>query len=90
MLSEAQLAHLEHIVHSISAELHIEEVTLDPVLVVDGATVLAGRQQLAGARVSARVVGQAKGPKVKGFTYKPKTRSRRSWVTRTTGGELPW
>ena len=29
MLSEAQLAHLEHLVHSISAELHIEEATLD-------------------------------------------------------------
>ena len=29
MLSEAQLAHLEHLVHSISTELHIEEVTLD-------------------------------------------------------------
>jgi hypothetical protein len=29
MLSEAQLAHLEHIVHSISAELQIEEATLD-------------------------------------------------------------
>ena len=29
MLSEAQLAHLEYIVHSISAELHIEEATLE-------------------------------------------------------------
>jgi hypothetical protein len=29
MLSEAQLVHLEHIVHSISAELHIEEATLE-------------------------------------------------------------
>ena len=29
MLSEAQLAYLEHIVHSISAELHIEEATLE-------------------------------------------------------------
>jgi hypothetical protein len=29
MLSEAQLAHLEHIVHSISTALHIEEATLD-------------------------------------------------------------
>jgi hypothetical protein len=29
MLSEARLAHLEHIVHSISAELQIEEATLD-------------------------------------------------------------
>jgi hypothetical protein len=29
MLSEAQLAHLEHLIQSISAELHIEEATLD-------------------------------------------------------------
>ena len=29
MLREAQLAHLEHIVHSISTELHIEDATLD-------------------------------------------------------------
>ena len=29
MLSESQLAHLEHIVYSISAELHIEGATLD-------------------------------------------------------------
>ena len=29
MLSDAQLAYLEHIVHSISAELHIEEATLE-------------------------------------------------------------
>jgi large subunit ribosomal protein L21 len=55
------------------------EVTLEPVLLVDGATVLAGPGPLAGATVTARVVGEAKGPKIKGFTYKPKTRSRRSW-----------
>ena len=30
MLSEAQLTQLEYLVHSISAELHIEEATLDP------------------------------------------------------------
>jgi hypothetical protein len=29
MLSEAQLANLEHLVHGISAELHIEEATLE-------------------------------------------------------------
>ena len=56
-----------------------EEVSFDPVLVVDGSTVLSSRDQLASARVSARVVGEAKGPKVRGFTYKPKTRARRSW-----------
>ena len=35
--------------------------------------------QLAGASVSARVVGAAKGPKVIGFTYKNKANERRRW-----------
>lgn len=56
-----------------------DEVRFDPVLVVDGDTVLARPAELAGSSVSARVVGDAKGPKIKGFTYKPKTRGRRSW-----------
>jgi large subunit ribosomal protein L21 len=56
-----------------------EEVSFSPVLVVDGATVLATPGELAGATVSARVVGGEKGPKVRGFVYKPKTRGRRKW-----------
>jgi large subunit ribosomal protein L21 len=56
-----------------------DEVTFTPVLVVDGETVVAGAGPLSAASVSARVVGQAKGPKIRGFKYKPKTRSRRSW-----------
>ena len=56
-----------------------DEADLTPVLVVDGDTVLATPDQLASAKVSIRVVGEAKGPKVRGFTYKPKTRARRSW-----------
>jgi large subunit ribosomal protein L21 len=56
-----------------------DEVTFEPLLVVDGARVLSGRDQLSAARVSARVVGDAKGPKVRGFTYKPKSRARRRW-----------
>jgi large subunit ribosomal protein L21 len=56
-----------------------EEVTFSPVLLVDGERVLATADQLGAARVSARVVGETKGPKIKGFTYKPKTRSRRAW-----------
>jgi large subunit ribosomal protein L21 len=56
-----------------------DEVSFEPILVVDGGTVLAQRQDLAAAKVSARVVGETKGPKIRGFTYKPKTRSRRSW-----------
>jgi large subunit ribosomal protein L21 len=53
-----------------------EEISFSPVLVVDGSTVLAGRDA-SGAKVAARVVGATKGPKITGFTYHPKTRARR-------------
>jgi large subunit ribosomal protein L21 len=56
-----------------------DEVSFSPVLVVDGSIVLATPKELSGAKVSARVVGQEKGPKIRGFTYKNKTRGRRSW-----------
>ena len=56
-----------------------DEVSFDPILVVDGATVLSRHDQLASTKVSARVVGETKGPKVRGFTYKAKSRQRRSW-----------
>ncbi|HEY1737285.1 MAG TPA: 50S ribosomal protein L21, partial [Acidimicrobiia bacterium] len=56
-----------------------DEVSLRPVLVVDGDTVLATASELAGAAVTARVVGEAKGPKINGFTYKDKTRQRRHY-----------
>lgn len=55
------------------------DVAFTPVLVVDGDTVLATPQQLAGASVQGRVVGQAKGPKITGFTYKNKTNQRKRW-----------
>jgi large subunit ribosomal protein L21 len=61
-----------------------EEVVFEPVLLVDGDTVLAGPGRLAGATVSGRVVGEIKGPKIKGFTYKNKTRGRRAWGHRQT------
>ncbi len=56
-----------------------EEVTLRPVMLVDGDTVFATPSQLDGASVTARVVGTAKGPKIKGFTYKNKSNQRRRW-----------
>ena len=56
-----------------------EEVFFDPVLVVDGAEVLSTTDQLAGAQVRARIVGESKGPKIDGFTYKNKTNQRRRW-----------
>ena len=55
------------------------EVTFTPVLVVDGSSVLATANELAGASVSGRIVGQTKGPKINGFTYKSKTRGRKHW-----------
>ncbi|MDA8292254.1 MAG: 50S ribosomal protein L21 [Actinomycetota bacterium] len=54
-----------------------EEVTFSPVLVVDGESVHAAPAALAAATVSARVVGETAGPKVTGFTYRPKARGRR-------------
>ncbi len=56
-----------------------DEVTLTPVLVVDGDTVLATKGQLAGASVTAKVVGDAKGPKITGFRYKNKSNQRKRW-----------
>jgi large subunit ribosomal protein L21 len=55
------------------------DVRFEPVLVVDGSSVLAAPADLRGAAVTARVVGDAKGPKVTGFTYKAKTNQRRHW-----------
>jgi large subunit ribosomal protein L21 len=55
------------------------EVELTPVLLVDGDDVVAAPDALAGATVTAKVVGEAKGPKVTGFTYKNKSNNRRRW-----------
>lgn len=61
-------------------DLHGEEgVTFRPVLVVDGERVVAKASDLVSAEVSAKVVGEAKGPKIRGFTYKNKTNSRKRW-----------
>jgi large subunit ribosomal protein L21 len=56
-----------------------DDVTLTPVLLVDGDTVLSTPSALSGATGRARVVGRAKGPKIKGYTYKNKSNQRRSW-----------
>lgn len=58
---------------------HQAELRLRPVLVVDGDTVLARPDQLEAATVTARVLGETKGRKIRGFTYKAKTNQRRRW-----------
>lgn len=55
------------------------EVSLTPVLLVDGDTVVSAPDALANAKVSANVIGETKGPKITGFTYKNKTNQRRRW-----------
>lgn len=56
-----------------------DEVSFVPVLLVDGENVIAGAPALAGASVAARIVGEAAGPKIRGFIYKNKTNQRRRW-----------
>jgi large subunit ribosomal protein L21 len=53
-------------------------ISFAPVLLVDGDQVLTG-PALKGATVTATVVGEELGPKIRGLTYKPKTRQRRRW-----------
>jgi large subunit ribosomal protein L21 len=53
-------------------------VTFEPVLLVDGDTVVAG-PALKGASVTGTIVGDEKGPKIRALTYKAKTRQRRRW-----------
>ena len=55
------------------------EVSLTPVMVVDGDDVAAGPDALAGASVTGRIVGTTKGPKINGFTYKRRTNNRRRY-----------
>jgi large subunit ribosomal protein L21 len=55
------------------------EVSLTPVLVVDGDTVLAGADALSGTSVTGKIVGTTKGPKIHGFTYKKKKNQRRRY-----------
>src|SRR6202034_4188192 len=55
------------------------EVSLETVLVVDGSAVLATPEELAGATVSARIVGEQLGPKIRAGTYKSKSNQRRRW-----------
>ena len=56
-----------------------DDVTLQPVLVVDGGQVLSTPSALSNVSVTARVVGHAKGPKIRGYTYKNKSNQRRHW-----------
>jgi large subunit ribosomal protein L21 len=54
------------------------DITFEPVLLVDGDSVVAG-PSLKGAVVTGTILGEEKGPKIRALTYKPKSRQRRRW-----------
>lgn len=60
------------------AEAHGAVIEFEPVLLVDGDTVVAG-PALKGAKVTATIVGEEHGPKIRGLTYKAKAIQRRRW-----------
>ena len=55
-----------------------DSATFTPLMLVDGETVLAG-PAAAGASVTASIVGEGRGKKIRGFTYKNKTNQRKRW-----------
>jgi large subunit ribosomal protein L21 len=73
-VAEGQRLRVELLGEEIGAEVRFE-----PVLVVDGTTVLATPSQLAGASVTAQIVGEELGPKINAMTYKSKSNQRRRW-----------
>lgn len=65
-------------VELLSTEGDTADVSFTPILLVDGDNVVTG-EALGQASVTARIVGEAKGPKIRGFTYKNKTNQRKRW-----------
>ena len=66
----------------VRVDLRSEEVgsavQFEPVLIVDGDSVVAG-PALRGATVKATIVGFENGPKIRALTYKAKANQRKRW-----------
>jgi large subunit ribosomal protein L21 len=66
----------------VRVDLRPEELGADvqfvPVLLVDGDKVVAG-PALKGATVTATIIGDEKGPKIRAITYKSKANQRKRW-----------
>jgi large subunit ribosomal protein L21 len=60
------------------------DVDLQPVMLVDGDTVLSTPSELSGATVTARIVDEVRGRKINAFDYKAKARVRKRWGHRQT------
>ena len=55
------------------------EVSFTPILLGDDGAVMSTADELSGSSVTARVVGETKGEKIRGVTYKNKTNNHRRW-----------
>ncbi len=55
------------------------DVSLTPVMVVDGGSVFATPDELKGASVTGRIIGMEKGPKINGYTFKKRTNQHRRY-----------
>jgi len=60
------------------------EVSLQPVLIVDGDAIITSAGELSSASVTARVIEELRGPKINGFIYKNKSNNRKRWGHRQT------
>lgn len=67
------------IVEKIEGEVGAEIELTDVLLVSDDGKVKVGSPYVKGAKVRARIVRQAKGPKIEAFNYKPKKNERKRW-----------
>ena len=65
-----------------------ESVSLTPLMLVDGNTVLAKPSELEDVIVSAEIVDEGKSKKINGFTYKNKSNQRRRWGHRQKYNEI--
>ena len=72
-VTEGQLVRVDKRVEENGAVIEFE-----PVLLVDGDSVLAG-PALEGVRVTGTIVGKESGPKIRALTYKAKAIQRRRW-----------
>ena len=54
-------------------------VSLRPLLLVDGETVLASPEELSPVEVTGEIISEALGKKITGFKYKSKSNQRRRW-----------
>ena len=60
------------LVEKLSGSSDGDSVTLQPLLFVDGSTVVDGGDELEKVSVTARIVGQERGPKLRIVKFKPK------------------